>query len=251
MDNRDVSAFRELVEASLAMYGREVSVQTQRIWWSALSAHPFEAIRRAFSAHVTGKRGQFAPLPADILHHLRGVSGHLSTEEAWALALESTDEAVTVVWTDEIAQAKAAAQPCLDAGDRFGASKAFAAAYERILTTAAPTPAWKVSAGTDASHRQIALESAVKTGRISHDSVAHLLPPPETETSKAIAGLLTGKTTTAPAGLDPRWKELGEQLRESARKAAEEREAKRLAEAAEFEARRKAALDAIEARREA
>lgn len=245
MDNSNVADFRDLLETTLTMYGRECPVTAQRLWWAAMAPYAFDDVRRAFSAHLTGKRGQFAPLPADILQNLRSVSGHLSTEEAWALALESTDEAVTVVWTDEIAQALAAARPCLEAGDKFGASKAFASAYERSLQQAAPQPVWRVSQGYDADQRRIALESAVSAGRLKRDSVAHLLPPPETAESKAIAGLLTGSTSAVPLTLDPRWQELGEKLRANAKQAAEVRDAKRLAEAQEFERKRQAALAAI------
>lgn len=237
--------FQTLMVSTMEIYQKTISASALRIWWSALVEYDFESVRRAFSAHITGKRGQFAPLPADILNHLRAVSGHLSTEEAWALALRSTDEATTVVWTDEIAQALAAARPCLDSGDKFGASKAFAAAYERAVTHAAPTPVWRVSQGYDADQRRIALEAAVSAGQLTHQQVAGLLPPAETVESKAIAGLLTGSTSAVPKTLDPRWKELGQKLRANAQKAAEEREASRLAEAAEFERRRKAAMESI------
>lgn len=241
----DASQFRELMETTMTLYTKECPIAVQRMWWAALAPYSFDDVRRAFHLHITGKRGQFAPLPADILHHLRGESGHLGTEEAWALALESMDEATTVVWTDEIAQALAVARPCLEAGDKFNADKAFASAYERSMQRAAPQPVWRVSQGHDLHQRRIALEAAVSAGRLQHDSVAHLLPPPETTESKAIAGLLTGSTSAIPATLDPRWKELGEKLREGAKKAQQEREAKRLADAQEFERKRQAALAAI------
>lgn len=242
MQPTDANAFRELVADTLAMYGKEISVGTQRIWWAALSAYDFPAVRRAFSAHVTGKRGQFAPLPADILGHLRGESGHLSTEEAWALALESTDEAVTVVWTDEIAQAKAAAQPCLEAGDKFGAGKAFASAYERIIARSNPVPVWKVSLGDDKSHRVMALEAAHKAGRLTGDQVRHFLPPRRAE--GPVVALLAGKTE----GLDPRWQELSERLRCDKEERDQEAEAERQRQVKAFNAHRQAVLDALEAR---
>lgn len=244
MQPTDASAFRELVSDTLAMYGKEISVGTQRLWWAALADYEFQIVRRAFSAHITGKRGQFAPLPADVLNLIRGESGHLSAEEAWSLALESTDESATVVWTDEIAQALAAARPCLDAGDKFGARAAFVTSYEKNVRKAHPAPIWKVSAGYDAGQRQLALQSAVDSGRLSRDSVAHLLPAPEA--NKAIAGLLTGKVTDT-AGLDPRWKALGDKLRAEQQEIATKREAERLAAAAALAERRQAMLASLEA----
>ncbi len=243
----DKQEFAGVLRATMSMYRIEISQDVLAMWWAAVSDLTIDQFRQGLTTHIKGKRGQFPPLPADVLNNLRAVSGHLSTEEAWALALESTDEAVTVVWTDEIAQALAAARPCLEAGDKFGASKAFASAYERSMQRAAPQPVWRVSQGHDLRQRRIALEAAVSAGRLQHDSVAHLLPPPETDESKAIAGLLTGSTSAVPATLDPRWEELGEKLRANAKQASEEREAKRMAEAAELNARRQAVLNALEA----
>lgn len=227
--------FKSLMVATMEVYGKAIGAEALRIWWAALSPYDMAAVSAAFSAHMTGAKGRFAPLPADILDMIRGESGHLSPEEAWALALESTDESVTVVWTEEIAQALAAARPCLDAGDKFGARQAFVTAYEKNVRKARPTPKWTVSAGYDASHRQLALQSAVDAGRLTHESVAHLLPAPEA--NPAIAGLLTGKVVNT-TGLDPRWKELGEKLRAGQQAAADNREAERLARDAEFAARR-------------
>lgn len=240
MDNSNVADFRDLLETTLTMYGRECPVTAQRLWWAAMAPYAFDDVRRAFSAHLTGKRGQFAPLPADILQNLRAVSGHLSTEEAWALALESTDEAVTVVWTDEIAQALAAARPCLEAGDKFGASKAFASAYERSMQQAAPQPVWRVSLGDDKAHRIIAMEAAHKLGRLTSDQVRRLLPPKKSE--GPVVALLAGKTE----GLDSRWKELAEKLRFEQEERDSQADAERQRQIKEFNARRKAVLDAIE-----
>ena len=232
--------FKSLMVATMEVYGKAIGAEALRIWWAALSPYEMTAVSSAFSAHMTGTKGRFAPLPADILDMIRGESGHLSPEEAWALALESTDESVTVVWTAEIAEALAVARPCLDRGDKFGAGKAFATAYEKCVRKSSPQPKWTVSAGYDASHRQIALQAAVDAGRLSHESVAHLLPAPEA--NPVIAGLLTGKAADS-TGLDPRWKELGEKLRADQAKAADDREAERLARDAEFAARRNKAMN--------
>lgn len=239
----DAQAFRELVADTLAMYGKEISVGTQRIWWAALAAYDFPSVRRAFSAHVTGKRGQFAPLPADILGHLRGESGHLSTEEAWALALQSLDESATVVWTDEIADAMASARPCLDAGDKFGASKAFGTAYERNIAKSHHVPVWRISLGDDKSHRIVALEAAHKAGRLTADQVRHFLPPKRAEGN--VVALLAGKTD----GLDPRWGELAKRLQDEKDERAEAQEADRRRQVAAFNAHRQALLDSLEGRK--
>lgn len=242
MQATEASAFRELVSDTLAMYGKEITVGTQRLWWAALAAHDFVIVRRAFSAHITGKRGQFAPLPADILNHIRGESGHLTADEAWPLVLESMDESRTVVWTPEIAEASAPARTCLgDGGDKYGARKAFEAAYERILRTAPPVPKWTVSLGDDKSHRIIALQAGHEAGRLTDAQVLHLMPPKKAEGN--VVALLTGKTVDA--SIDPRWTELSRQLSESAANAIAEREAQRLEKSKAFNESRQQALNAL------
>lgn len=239
MHDSDVNDFKEQLEAMMGMFNKEVSLVSRRMWWASLSPYSLQQVKRAFRQYIDNEVKGFAPAPGAILQLIRGESGHLSPEEAWALALESTDESVTVVWTEEIAQALSSASPCLDAGDKFGARQAFVTAYEKNVRKAHPVPVWTVSAGYDASHRQLALQSAVDAGRLTHESVAHLLPAPEA--NKAIAGLLTGKVTDT-TGLDPRWKELGDKLRASQQAAADNREAERLARDAEFTERRWKAL---------
>lgn len=244
MHDSDVNDFKEQLEAMMGMYNKEVSLVSRRMWWASLSPYSLQQVKRAFRQYIDNEVKGFAPAPGAILQLIRGESGHLSPEEAWALALESTDESVTVVWTEEIAQALAAARPCLDAGDKFGARQAFVTAYEKNVRKAHPTPKWTVSAGYDASHRQLALQSAVDAGRLSHESVAHLLPAPEA--NPAISGLLTGKVTDT-TGLDPRWKALGDKLRAEQQEIATKREADRLAEAAALAERRQAMLASLEA----
>lgn len=243
MDNTNVKDFRELVEATLAMYGREVSVQTQRLWWAALAAYDFAIVRRAFSAHVTGKRGQFPPLPADILNQIRGECGHLTADEAWPLVLESMDESLTVVWTPEIAEAAAPARTCLaDGGDKYAARKAFEAAYDRILRTAPAVPKWTVSLGDDKSHRIVALKAGHEAGRLTDTQVRHLLPPKKAEGN--VVALLAGKTE----GLDSRWHELAEKLRCQQEERDSQADAERQRQIKAFNARRQEMLDSLEAK---
>ena len=105
-----------------------------------------------------------------------------SGNEAWALALHSTDEQETVVWTPEIARAFAAAKPVLSGGDKVGARMSFLAAYERELATAkaeARQPEWTVSLGHDPQRREIVLNDAVSAGKLPAPKVERLLPPPD------------------------------------------------------------------------
>jgi hypothetical protein len=78
--------------------------------------------------------------------------GRLLPAEAYALALSSSDDSATIVWTNEIADAWTVAAPLLRAGDKFGARQAFVEAYGRITGEARALrqhPVVQVSLGHD------------------------------------------------------------------------------------------------------
>ena len=131
--------------------------------------------------------------------------GHQTANEAWALVLSSHDEAETVVWTEQIAEAAGIVQPILDAGDEVGARMAFRDAYERILRERPEeSPRWFPSLGSDPVRRQAALYRAVASGRLSSQHAAGLLPPPINAKGSCIAGLIGGPP--APMPNDPEFR---------------------------------------------
>lgn len=94
--------------------------------------------------------------------------GHPGIEEAWAMM--PMDEAQSVVWTQEMAEAFGLARPLLDAGDRIGARMTFKEAYTKALVLArdAKRPAEFIpSLGTDQYGRESAVQQAVDKGRLS------------------------------------------------------------------------------------
>lgn len=109
--------------------------------------------------------------------------GHPGVEEAWAMM--PIDEAQSVVWTDEMADAFGLARPLLDAGDRIGARMTFKEAYTKALVLARDAKRlakFRPSLGTDVGARQQAIQQAVDKGRMT---IAHaqtiipaLAPPP-------------------------------------------------------------------------
>lgn len=176
----------ELVYATAEVLGQEMRPSAGMLIVEDLSAYPFAEISRALArcrAELFGKLTLAA-----IIERLPSANAHLSGNEAWALALNSTDEQETVVWTPEIARAFAAAKPVLDGGDKVGARMSFLAAYERELATAkaeARQPEWQVSLGHDPMRREIVLNDAVSAGKLPAPKVAHLLPPPDKPVTEA------------------------------------------------------------------
>lgn len=175
----DKREFAEIMKATLAIYGKDASKAVLELYWNALLPNDIDTVRQAFSNWLTDPdQGRFSPKPADIIRNIQNIAGKpdwLSANEAWALALPAQDEANTVVWTNEIAQAWSIAQPIMREGDKVGARMAFIAAYERLTKAAQGTgrsPEWSVSEGWDKETVKGAVEQAVTTG---------LLPKPKAE----------------------------------------------------------------------
>jgi hypothetical protein len=189
MRDTEVRAFTKLLDSTCKLLSRgayQPDADNAAMWFRALAAHDLESIQRAFDAHVKDpQRGRFVPVPADILAQLEAMAaddGRPGPEEAWAIAVRSNDEAQTVVWTAEAAEAWAIARPVMQLGDEVGARMAFKEAYHRLVVEARTRRlpvAWNVSEGHDAGRRTRAIEAAVAAGRLPAPVAAALLPAPE------------------------------------------------------------------------
>lgn len=195
MSKPDKQRFSDLMDDLGVIYDREVSVTLKRLYWEDLGQFPVDAIEAACQSHRRDRdRGRFFPKPADLLARLGGDAAHIPPEAGWAIALESMNEDKTVIWTDEIERARAAARPIWEIGDKYGARAAFVKAYEAILLATPTPPRYKVSVGNDPVQRQEAVTRAVQDGLLTYERAQHYLPAPDiTPTGQAIAGLLTGK----------------------------------------------------------
>lgn len=94
--------------------------------------------------------------------------GRPGPEEAWAMM--PFDEATSVVWTEEMAQAFGIVGPLVEAGDKIAARMAFREAYGRMVATAREErkPAkWTPSLGHDPRGRESVVTEAVRLGRLS------------------------------------------------------------------------------------
>ncbi|HEY6612727.1 MAG TPA: hypothetical protein VIZ86_16555 [Pseudomonas sp.] len=238
--------------ATAEALGHDMSADAATLMAGDMACYPVLDVAEALRACRRELTGRLTI--AAILQRLQKRDGHPEPDEAWAIALQAGDEAMTVVMTAEIQAALSIATPVLSAGDKIGGRRTFLVAYERILaqSRAADRPAsWIVSYGHDQGHRLLALEEAGRLGRLTDADVARLAGPvrlalaPPTAAGGVIAGLLAGRVAEVdelpPEINRERWLELREEV---ARKAAENRErwaAERMAERADLE-RRKAAV---------
>ncbi|CAI8802397.1 Prophage PssSM-02 [Pseudomonas sp. IT-P74] len=205
MNDAQVAGLSAAIIATAEAMGQEMSPGTAAIMAEDLCAYPVSDIRAALKACRFEVKGKLTM--ADILQRVQAADGRPGKDEAWAIAMTTNDEFETVVLTDEIQLALAAAKPVLDAGDKVGARMAFISAYERFVGQAredAKQVNWHISVGFDANRRIQAVTRALQMQRISREHgqkyLADLSVEPVTEDGRALAGLLTGAVTRpAPA----------------------------------------------------
>lgn len=199
-------SYAETAELSMAIcataetLGQVLSAPAAKLMAEDLAEHPMDVIANALWScrrELTGKLTLAA-----ILQRVQAADGRPGKDEAWAIAVTTNDEYETVVLTDEIQLALAAAKPILDAGDKIGARMAFIGAYERFVAQSredAKPVNWHVSVGFDAGRRIQAVTKAMELKRIPREHgqkyLADLSVEPITEDGRAIAGLLTGSVT--------------------------------------------------------
>lgn len=213
MEQREFSKFAQVYDDVMGFYGKGAVAAQKVMFFRAMGGHSLAEVRAAFDAHVKDiERGRFAPLPADLLAQIernRQADGRPTADEAWPIALASADEARTVVWSGETAEAWGIARPVYLAGDEVGARMAFKAAYSRLVAEAreAREPArWSPSIGHDARLRDEALRIAVESGRLP---VAYLPAPVQ----EPIAGLLElSRVRGIPDGVRDKLLEIRQQI---------------------------------------
>lgn len=186
--------FFALLAKAMAQFSKPLPKDVTMLdaWWSTLSSFPIQVVAAALSAYCD-ENGEFAPIPAGISKRCKLMDGRPTDEEAWAMSLVCQDEASTVVWTQECAEAFGICRPILTMGDEVGARMAFKDAYNRLVSEArrvGRAAVWSASLGWDLRFREAALKKAVSTGLLPAPDVAKLLPPPiakisETQDTKA------------------------------------------------------------------
>lgn len=191
MVDTDVPAFVTLLRDVYGLYpsARPLTDGQATMFFRAVAAYPLATVQQAFDAHVKDQqRGRFPPLPADVIAQINGqaaADGRPGADEAWATALQARDEAASVVWTEETAQAWDTARRVLDLGDEVGARMAFRDAYNRLVEEARRQRKpidWRASLGFDPAGRAEAIGAAEAAGLLAH-SPTLALPMPDNTTA--------------------------------------------------------------------
>jgi len=85
----DKPRFKDLLTDAWAFYRRDMSTFALSVWWSACESFDFEQVASALTAHAMDpERGQFAPMPADIVKKLHGTQTDRSLI-AWGKTLDA------------------------------------------------------------------------------------------------------------------------------------------------------------------
>ncbi len=167
LDTNDTDWLVEELGATMELSGQQVRPAALMLLVEDLAHIDKPLLRLALARIRAEHRGPI--LTGTVLQYVDHAMGRMLPAEAYALALTSADQGSTIVWTDEIAQAWAAAAPVLNAGDKFGARQAFIEAYGRIVGEARVLrrrPQVQISMGHDPVGRTRAVSEAIASGRL-------------------------------------------------------------------------------------
>jgi len=170
----DRESLLDALAVTAELTGTELSKPAARIMAEDLQRYPIASVLQALSLCRRELRGRLTI--SAVLERLD--DGRPGPNEAWAMIPQ--DEAGSVVWTQEMAEAFGSALPLLEQKQVIAARSAFLEHYEKAISHARGEmrPAvWTPSLGSDKRKRAEALEHAHRKGRITQSHMALLLPP--------------------------------------------------------------------------
>jgi hypothetical protein len=197
-------SLKKMIATISAEYGVTFEPVKIALWANGLQCFPDHIIERAVYAHIQNPdRGRFAPRLAEIIGNCDALSPGakwLGAEEAWSQMPRGEGESAML--TNEAAEALAAANDLIAAGDKVAARMAFKEAYERLVAKAkmeGRRPAYFFSAGRDMDGREKVLVDAVRNNLIAADHVPKLLPPDRVEGVLRSAGVTNHPLLAPPS----------------------------------------------------
>ncbi len=199
----------EMLVATAEVMGEQIRPTAAAYMVTDLATYPLRVLAEALTACRREVKGRLSL--AAIMERID--DGHPAPNEAWAVAIRATDEAVTLVWTEQTRDAWTAALPLVEEGDKIAARQAFLEVYARLVKSARAVgccAVYQPSLGHDASARAAALQLAVDAGRLAHQQVAeHLALPAPTPAFNPLA-LLAGRVEASPEANERTRKRLAE-----------------------------------------
>ena len=110
MHERDRKSFLAAMQTLAAIYAKaddkQWALTRARAFWPALERYELADVEAAIQAHIADPdAGRFPPTPAHLIAAMPGART-LAADEAWALALQSFDEAASVMLNDDIIAAR-------------------------------------------------------------------------------------------------------------------------------------------------
>lgn len=189
------SKLLEAVAVTAELCGRIFSEPAARVFVMDLEGYPEPAVLAALTRCRKEVKGILTV--HDVLSRID--DGRPGAEEAWSMM--PFDEAQSVVWTDEMAQAFGVCGPLLAEGDKVAARMAFRETYNRLCAKAKDERLpvnWTASLGHDTRGRAAVLQEAVSLGRLPYEYAQQFCPALPAPNVLAIAGravqpLLPGK----------------------------------------------------------
>lgn len=176
---------QELVKISEAINGTWLLVNNQALSDFALDVfledvdgHSFVDVMTAIRNTRKQAKGRISI--GDIMQQMENMDGRPSAEEAWALAVKSRDEDLTIVLTQETQEAwLSGASELLDIGDKFNASRAYIEKYNQLVIAARDKNvpiSWFVSLGNDKDQRDDVVRQAYAEKKITKAQAQTMLP---------------------------------------------------------------------------
>jgi len=173
----------QAIAVTCELTGTQLSEAAARVFADDLAKYPEEQVLGSLSRCRREVRSKLTL--ADVIGRLD--DGRPTPEQAWAMI--PRDEGVTVVMTEDMAQAWGIARPLLDEGDQVAARMAFLESYRSIVMQARDAgvkPKWFPSIGHDKNGREAPLLDAVRKGLLKSDQVVGLLPHREDPTNEVL-----------------------------------------------------------------
>ena len=178
--------FYDLLRATAEATGATISDAGLKMMIADLQSFSYESV--AMACAKCRRELKYRITLADIIERLQADDGRPSANEAWGMFPKNSDS--TVLLTNEIMEAGAAAWELLQFGDKVAARMAFTAKYDSDVErnrAAGLKPCWQLSLGNSGECTSAATEG-LRRGLLSLEYVRSVLKPDDADFVASAAG---------------------------------------------------------------